>query len=102
MSEHAPMDGPEFLDQYAGRMESNGMHIEAALFRTYSNRWSQDRQGLSPAEPPSTRPVRPEGRAFNAFLVEADPAKNLLMLRTEGSDFRVSGRYHLIPVGAVS
>jgi hypothetical protein len=43
MRKHTPIDGPEFLDQYADRLEANGLTLEAAQIRGVEQQWRQER-----------------------------------------------------------
>jgi hypothetical protein len=43
MPKHTPIDGPDFLDQYADRLEANGMNLEAEQIRGIEKQWRQER-----------------------------------------------------------
>ena len=43
MRQHTPIDGPDFLDQYADRLEANGLSLEADQFRTVKKQWDTER-----------------------------------------------------------
>lgn len=102
MSEYTEVTGPEFLEQYADRLEANGLNIEAGLMRKRAREWSLERQGIVSSEPaPSIKPTA--GKAFNAVLVGADFNSKSITLEPEGDNWRVrAGRYHLIPVQAAA
>lgn len=43
MRTHTPIDGPDFLDQYADRLEANGLTLEASQIRGIQQQWLQER-----------------------------------------------------------
>jgi hypothetical protein len=43
MSKDTSLDGPDFLDQYADRLEANSLTIEADQIRTIRRQWLQER-----------------------------------------------------------
>lgn len=43
MRDHTPIDGPDFLDQYADRLEANGLSLEADQFRGIKRQWDAER-----------------------------------------------------------
>lgn len=43
MSKHHPIDGPDFLDQYADRLAANGLELEADQIRTVQRQWLTER-----------------------------------------------------------
>lgn len=43
MHRHTPIDGPDFLDQYADRLEANGLSLEADQFRSIKKQWDTER-----------------------------------------------------------
>lgn len=43
MPKHTPIDGPDFLDQYADRLEANGLTLEASQIRGIQQQWLQER-----------------------------------------------------------
>lgn len=103
MSHLDEIQGPEFLEQYAARLEANGFDIEASLMRKRAREWSFDRQAIAngPRTPINLKPGA--GKAFNATLLEADFGKNRLIFEPESNGIRVgAGRYHLIPVSNVA
>jgi hypothetical protein len=43
MHKNTQIDGPDFLDQYADRLEANGLTLEASQFRGIQQQWIQER-----------------------------------------------------------
>lgn len=43
MRNHTPIDGPDFLDEYADRLAANGFSLEADQFRQIKKQWDAER-----------------------------------------------------------
>ena len=43
MRDHTPIDGPDFLDEYADRLAANGMTLEADQIRGVLKQWLGER-----------------------------------------------------------
>jgi hypothetical protein len=43
MRNQTPIDGPDFLDQYADRLDANGLTLEADQIRGVKRQWDAER-----------------------------------------------------------